>query len=196
MTTTLPNAELTSRLVGLYARMEEAYNRVAAELDFSCGDCPDNCCDSYFLHHTVIEWGYLWQGLAALDPERLEQIRARAERYLTGVAEALARYERPQIMCPLNEGGLCGLYAHRLMICRMHGVPSSFTLPDGRRQEFPGCHRCQEQTAGRENPPEVDRTALYRELAELERELLLLTGRCGPRIKMSIAEMIVAGPPK
>jgi hypothetical protein len=188
--------QLAEKLADLYARMEAAYDRVARELEFSCGGCPDNCCDSFFLHHTVIEWSYLWQGLAGLPAEWLARIRGRAELYLAGAAEAISRNERPQLMCPLNEEGLCTLYSHRLMICRMHGVPSSFTLPDGRRQEFPGCFRCQELTVGRENLPVVDRTELYRELAELERELLTVSGRRGPRVKMTIAEMILAGPPK
>jgi len=196
MTTNLLTPELAARLTDLYARMAAAYDRVAGELSFSCAGCPDNCCDSFFLHHTVIEWSYLWQGLVALDPERLARTKGRAERYLAGAAAAIARNERPQIMCPLNEEGLCALYRHRLMICRMHGVPSAFTLPDGRRQEFPGCFRCQELTAGRDGLPEVDRTELYRELAELERELLTVSGRRGPRVKMTIAEMILAGPPK
>jgi hypothetical protein len=196
MTTNPLTPELAVRLAELYARMEEAYDRVAGELAFSCAGCPDNCCDSFFLHHTVIEWSYLRQGLAALDPAQLARIRSRAERYLAEAAEAIARDQRPQIMCPLNEQGLCILYAHRLMICRLHGVPAAFTLPDGRRQEFPGWFCCQELTAGRQPGPEVDRTELYRELAELERELLTASGRRGPRVKMTIAEMILAGPLK
>lgn len=196
MTTNLLTPELSGRLADLYARMEAAYDRVAGELNFTCQGCPDNCCDSFFLHHTVIEWSYLWEGLARLDPERLARIRGRAERYLAAAAEAISRNERPQLMCPLNEQGLCTLYAYRLMICRMHGVPSGFTLPDGRRQEFPGCLRCQELTVGREDCPEVDRTLLYRELAVLERELLTVSGRRGPRVKMTIAEMILAGQPR
>jgi len=196
MSKNLLTPELTARLVDLYARMEVAYDRVAGELAFSCAGCPDNCCDSFFLHHTVLEWSYLWLGLSGLGSDHQARIRRRAEQYLAGAATAMARQQRPQIMCPLNEEGLCALYSHRLMICRMHGVPSAFTLPDGRRQEFPGCFRCQELTAGRENTPEVDRTELYRELAELERELLTISGRRGPRVKMTIAEMILAGAPK
>jgi len=196
MTINLLNSATAARLADLYARMEAAYDRVARELAFSCTGCRDNCCDSFFLHHTVIEWSYLWLGLAELEPEELARIRDRAERYLAGAAAAMAVNERPQIMCPLNEQGLCALYRHRLMICRMHGVPSSFTMPDGRHQEFPGCFRCQELTREREASPEVDRTGLYRELAELERDLLTLYGRHAPRVKMTIAEMILSGPPK
>jgi len=196
MTENILTAELASRLADLYERMAEAYDQVAGELSFTCSGCPDNCCDSFFLHHNLIEWAYLWQGLLELEPGRLEEIRGRARKYLAACTGSLAAGERPQAMCPLNDNGLCSLYRHRLMICRMHGVPSSFTLPDGRKQEFPGCFRCQEMTENRASTPEVDRTGLYRELAGLERELLSSLKTQRPRIKMTIAEMIVSGPPK
>ncbi len=188
--------ELAARLADLYDRMAGAYDLVADELAFTCEGCDDNCCDSFFLHHTLIEWAYLWQGLGELPEEDLRMIRARAERYLAEAAAAMARGERPRSMCPLNQDGLCGLYRYRLMICRMHGVPAKITRPDGRAMQFPGCFRCQELTAGMARIPEVDRTELYRELAGLERELVESTGKGRPRIKMSIAEMIAAGPPR
>ncbi|MDF1577760.1 MAG: hypothetical protein RQ753_07070 [Desulfurivibrionaceae bacterium] len=188
--------ELAARLADLYDRMAGAYDLVAAELAFSCESCDDNCCDSFFLHHTLIEWAYLWQGLGELPEEDLRRVRARAERYLAEAAAAMARGEHPRSMCPLNEEGLCALYRHRLMICRMHGVPARITRPDGKAMQFPGCFRCQELTAGMARTPEVDRTGLYRELAGLEQELVAATGRGRTRIKMSIAEMIVAGPPR
>jgi Fe-S-cluster containining protein len=188
--------ELATRLADLYKRMAGAYDLVAGELAFTCEDCPDNCCDSFFLHHTLIEWAYLWQGLQELPPESLQKIKARAKGYLTEATGSMAKGERPQIMCPLNDDGLCGLYQHRLMICRMHGVPAKITRPDGQAMRFPGCFRCQELTVGLEQIPEVDRTELYRELADLERQLIDTTGRDRFRIKMTIAEMIVNGPPR
>ena len=188
--------ELAARLADLYTRMAGAYDLVAGELAFTCEGCPDNCCDSLFLHHTLIEWAYLWQGLQELTPEALHKIKARAKRYLSDATGSMAKGERPQIMCPLNDDGLCGLYQHRLMICRMHGVPAKITRPDGQALQFPGCFRCQELTVGREKVPEVDRTELYQELADLERQLIESTHRTRPRIKMTIAEMIVNGPPR
>jgi len=196
MTEKILSTELATRMADLYRRMAEAYDAVAGELAFTCEGCPDNCCDSFFLHHTLIEWAYLWEGLSKLESAELEKIKSRAESYLAGCAESMAKGDRPQIMCPLNEGGLCGLYEHRLMICRMHGVPSSFTRPDGQKVGFPGCFRCQELTGSNEDLPNVDRTELYRELAELEKLLLKASGKPRPRIKMTIAEMIVSGPPE
>jgi len=187
--------ELFSQLADLYARMEQAYDQVAGALDFSCQGCPDNCCDSFFQHHTYVEWSYLWEGLKGLALEKRAAIEERAKAYVGHLLQLTAAGENPVIMCPLNEDGLCTLYRYRLMICRMHGVPSWFLLPDGRSKEFRGCFRCQEQIAGRADFPSVDRTPLLRELADLERALLTAAGRPLPRVKLTIAQMIVAGPP-
>ena len=194
------NTDLADRLADLYRRMEEEYDRVAGVLSFNCTGCPDNCCDSYFLHHTYVEWFYLWEGLASLDAGRRALIEERARQYVLQCEQALARQERPQLMCPLNDDGLCGLYGHRLMICRMHGVPSAMVRPDGRRFNFPGCFRCQEMVEAQQpemaEKPEVDRTAFYRELVDLEHELLGPRRHYLPRAKLTIAEMIVKGPPE
>lgn len=186
--------ELAVRLADLYGRMEEAYEIVARQLDFTCDACPDNCCDSYFQHHTRIEWAYLRQGLAALPLERRKAIENRAADCAAACEEALSQGERPMVMCPLNEGGRCALYVHRLMICRMHGVPASLTFPNGRMEKFPGCFRCQERTAGQPATPAIERAPLLRELAALEQEFL--AGAQLPRVKKTIAEMIILGPPR
>lgn len=122
----------------------------------------------FFRHHTYVEWAYLWEGVNALPEERQQELVRRAEDYVEASEKALSRDERPQVMCPLNDQGLCSLYVHRLMICRMHGVPSSLTRPDGKSQHFPGCFRCQELVGERSEVPTVDRTDFYRELVALE----------------------------
>ncbi|MEE4136060.1 MAG: hypothetical protein V2I32_08280 [Desulforhopalus sp.] len=185
-----------AELEDIYAGLEKEYQRVAGELGFSCTGCPDNCCDSYFLHHTYVEWAYLWLGLLALSTSRQEELRARAEEYLRVCARATARGERPQVMCPLNTGGLCQLYRHRLLVCRTHGVPATIRRPDGQVIRFPGCFRCQEMVS-RQNgdTPQVERTLLLGRLARLENELLQQKRHLLPRVKMTIAEMVVKGPP-
>ncbi len=188
--------EISKKMAELYARMEEAYDEVARTLEFSCKGCPDNCCDSFFLHHTYVEWAYLWEGLNKLPKERLEELAERAAHYVTESEIQLGRGERPMLMCPLNENGLCSVYSHRLMICRMHGVPSSLTRPDGKKLQFPGCFRCQEIVNGRGDVPTVDRTELYKELVALETALLGSRRHILPRVKMTIAQMIVKGPPE
>ena len=188
--------DLADRLAKLYLQMEEEYERVASTLSFSCADCPDNCCDSYFLHHTLLEWAYLWEGMRALGEEKRQQVISRAADHVVSAERALAANERPVVMCPLNEEGRCILYRHRLMICRMHGVPSAMVRPDGKRLTFPGCFRCQEVVARIDGEvPEVDRTDFYRQLAGMEHELLGPRRHYLPRTRMTIAQMLVKGPP-
>jgi len=188
--------ELAAKIADLYSRMEQAYDLVARQLDFTCDGCPDNCCDSYFLHHTYVEWGYLWVGLMELAPERRKSIENRAADYAAACEKALARNERPQVMCPLNEEGRCGLYLHRLMICRMHGVPSSLTFPNGQSKKFPGCFRCQEIVGDRQAVSMVERAPLFRELVALEQELLGAQHGQLPKVNKTIADMILLGPPR
>ncbi|MEW6429427.1 MAG: hypothetical protein AB1568_15490 [Thermodesulfobacteriota bacterium] len=185
---------LAERLADLYRRMEEAYERVAATIDFSCSMCPDNCCDSYFQHHTYVEWAYLWNGLAELPQATLVRLVERAADHVDGCERSLAAGERPRQMCPLNDAGLCGLYRHRLMICRMHGIPSAMTRPDGRRLEFPGCFLCQQRAGAAAGV--LDRTDFYRELVALEGQFLATRRMTLPRLRLTIAEMIVRGAPR
>lgn len=187
--------DISNKISVLYREMEESYENTAESLGFSCSGCPDNCCDSYFLHHTYSEWLYLWQGLKTLDELQLQRIIAEAARNVTESEAALSRGKRPMIMCPLNLDGRCSLYPYRLMICRLHGVPSSMTRPDGRKINFPGCFRCQEQIKKSDTVTHLDRTRFFKRLVALELELLTEARAAVPRIKLTIAQMIVKGPP-
>lgn len=180
-------------LATLYAEMEAAYDQVATLLEFSCHACPDNCCDSYFQHHTYLEWAYLRQGFSALPSERQAEYQRRAHEALLLYQQALARGERPQVMCPVNDAGRCGLYQHRLMICRLHGVPASLTSPNGKQHQFPGCFRCQEVTTGLGNITTMDRTRFFKTMVSLEQAFL--GGRTLPRVRMTLAEMLLQEPP-
>ncbi|MBI5556713.1 MAG: hypothetical protein HY885_03675 [Deltaproteobacteria bacterium] len=188
-------ADISNRIAALYHEMQDAYDALAHNLAFSCTGCPDNCCDSYFQHHTYTEWAYLWEGLSALPREKKEYFIARATDYERESETMLAREQRPQIMCPINEGGLCALYPHRMMICRLHGVPAAMTRPDSKHLEFPGCFRCQELVAGRKTIARLDRTEMYQELVRIEMDWLGPKRRILPRVRMTLAEMIVKGPP-
>ena len=190
---------LLHRLGRIYGEMETEYNRVAVQLEFSCEGCPDNCCDSYFEHHTYAEWSYLWLGFRQLPAEEQQEILQRAEAYQRACEAALAREERPQVMCPLNRKGRCILYPYRLMVCRTHGVPATMTRPDGRRLNFPGCFRCQELVKVRyqneEGVPRMERTPLLRQLAMLENDLMEGRRHLYPKIRLTIAQMLLQGPP-
>ena len=188
--------QISQQVAALYAAMEEAYDRTAKAIHLTCTDCPDNCCDSYFLHHTYTEWAYLWEGLNLLAGERLETILAKAREYVLQSETSLARGERPMLMCPLNEAGRCTVYAHRMMICRLHGVGSTFTRPDGQTMQFPGCFRCQEITMDKTGTAPMDRTDFFQQFVELELELLGQNRVPGPKVKLTLAQMIVKGPPR
>jgi len=192
--------ELSCEIGEIYASMATAYDEVAGALTMTCQGCPDNCCDSYFLHYTYSEWAYLWQGIRGLDDACLDRIMQRAREYVEQSRLFIARGKRPQLMCPLNEEGRCGLYSHRMMICRTHGVPATLTRPDGQNLRFPGCFRCQEivisTDVGETEAPAMDRTILYKRLAQLETRFLGDKRGVFPRIKLTIAEMIVNGPPR
>ncbi|GAB6061025.1 hypothetical protein [Desulfonatronum parangueonense] len=183
------------RLPRLYADMEDQYADIAKQIGLTCADCPDNCCTSYFQHHTHVEWAYLWLGLAALPKEQLRIIRSRAEEYVNQSRRMLAEQRVPDVMCPLNENGRCILYAHRLMICRLHGVPNVFTLPNGITKEFSGCFRAQELDATQPDRPKLDRSDLYRRLVELEVDFVRSMPKKPARVRMTLAEMIHQGPP-
>jgi len=191
---------LQQQLGALYDEMEAVYDRVAFEIGLSCTGCPDNCCDSYFLHHTYVEWRYLWYGMEQLPREKQSEILERAVIYEKKSKEAILSGERPKLMCPLNENNRCILYRYRLMVCRTHGVPAAMVRPDGKRMRFPGCFRCQEIVEGRyvdeSTKPEMERTELLKRLVLLEQRLLQGQKHLLPRVKKTIAGMLVAGPPE
>jgi hypothetical protein len=192
--------ELSCEIGEIYQSMASAYDEVARTVTLTCTGCPDNCCDSYFLHYTYSEWAYLWEGIRMLDDARLDRIMQRARDYVEQSGKMITQGLRPQIMCPLNEEGLCSAYSHRLMICRTHGVPATLTRPDGQHLRFPGCFRCQEIVkngyAIESEAPAMDRTILYKRLAQLESRFLGNRRGLLPKVKLTIAEMIVNGPPK
>ena len=191
--------ELSREIAEIYRDMQKGYEKIADEISLSCSNCPDNCCDSYFQHHTYSEWAYLWEGLNQLEQPALEQIAERAKEYVRTSSDALAAGERPQLMCPLNEDGRCILYQHRMLVCRMHGIPATMTRPDGQSMRFPGCFRCQEIVAENyekeDDAPAMDRTSLFRRLVALESKLMGDKHHLYPRVKKTIADMIVEGPP-
>lgn len=183
------------KLAALYERMASVYSETSAKIGLSCEGCEENCCTSYFQHHTYVEWTYLWQGLNKLPEAKRNEYIRRSEDYVRNAKAMLENGVRPKIMCPLNDDGLCGAYKHRLMICRMHGVVNTLRQPNGRQLSFPGCFKCQDLTKDMENVPVVDRTPLYKELVGLEMGLLGNKIRTMPKVDLTLAEMIVLGPP-
>lgn len=179
----------------LYSDMQNAYSETSGSAGLSCAECPQNCCHSYFRHHSFIEWAYLWRGLKDLPDERRNTLLERAKVYAAESELAQSNNTVPNSPCPILENGRCSLYSHRLMICRMHGTRNSLTMPDGKVQIFPGCFRYVEQTKDNPAPPTLDRTPFYSRLAALEmdfRQRKTLSGR----VNLTIADMLLMGPPK
>lgn len=181
----------------LYARMDQAYAASASAIGLSCAGCADSCCETLFRHHTCVEWLALCEGFAALPGERRQDMLAQAETYLRIHGNALPG-TRPRVPCPASlatETGLvCGLYEHRPMVCRLHGVPNVLHKPGGEAAAFPGCDRAQE--LAKTCPPALlDRTPLLAELARLEMALAR-SGTRPPRVNLTIAEMLLMGPPR
>nr|WP_209280184.1 hypothetical protein [Desulfobaculum xiamenense] len=179
--------------------MQKEYDATVAGTGFTCADCPQNCCTSYFQHHTYVEWAFLWKGMQELPEERRALYLERAHDYVRSMNESLAAGTRPDAMCPLNDDGLCGLYRHRLMICRLHGVVHTLVGrgPLGRpvEQRYPGCWRFTEVTAEAQNLRPLDRTPLYRDLAALEMDFLGSRIHALPKVNLTLAEMLVQGSP-
>ncbi len=187
--------KLFVELKGLYRQMDEAYNRIATEIGLTCKGCVDNCCVSYFQHHTHIEWAYLWEGLMGLSQQERDSFVNLAREYEEKAKEIKRRGERIEIMCPINKNGLCQLYTHRLMICRLHGVPNLVRMPKGETRHFSGCIKCREIIKGKNFFPVMDRTPFYLALARLEKRFVLLLKSPLSKVDHTLAQFLLMGPP-
>lgn len=68
-------AQAFRKLAALYAEMQDAYSAHAQAMGLTCDRCEDNCCTSYFQHHTRIEWAYLLRGLGGCPKTSVIHIR-------------------------------------------------------------------------------------------------------------------------
>jgi Fe-S-cluster containining protein len=176
------------RLTALWADMDAAYKIVAEQYGFQCQGCVDNCCRTRFYHHTVLEYLYIYQGFGKLEAGLQDRFRQQAQKVAAYQARTDRDIQHADHMCPLNVDGRCYLYAHRPMICRLHGLPHELHPGTGRLVRGPGCDAFDQQC--REHPyVAFDRTPFYRRMAELERGLRQASGY-GFKIKMTLAEMI------
>jgi Fe-S-cluster containining protein len=125
---------------------EQAWRTASREVDEEFGrnrrlhgdriQCRAGCADccSQLFQITEIEAGIISRGVRALDPAAREQLRSRAERYMTerralveGIGEPEAWGQLPppgaRLPCPALEDGVCSIYEHRPLICRKFGIP-------------------------------------------------------------------------
>ena len=181
------------RLADLYSRMDAAYNATAGRYGFNCAGCTDNCCYTVFYNHTSIEYFYLMEGMALLSEEKRRAVVAKALDARSQVDAAKAAGQKPRVLCPLNENGLCAMHGHRLMICQLHGIPYEIHYPGRAPFKGSGCEVFETRCAGGAYIP-FDRTPFYSELAQLEQAVRQATGR-NEKVKMTIAQMLSADLP-
>jgi hypothetical protein len=183
------SAEFIERLKKIYVAMDLAYRRAAEHYRFNCDACRDNCCQSRFYHHTVIEHAYLLEGLKTLTIHKQREVQSRAMEVVDQTSGCDVRKEARRMMCPLNFDQLCILYPYRPMICRLHGIPHELKKPRQNALFGPGCesfdHRC-----GHKGYFCFDRTPFYRELARLEQEVKQALG-IEQKFRRTVAEMIL-----
>ncbi len=109
-----------TRLVELYAKVDAFFARVAERFPgpggVTCHAGCDACCRRRFTI-TAIEAEVVAEGLATLPAAEVDALAARAASGDPGVCPAL------------GEGGRCGIYAFRPVVCRSHGLPIRFASP-------------------------------------------------------------------
>ena len=181
-----------SELETLFDAMDREYNRIAGAYGFTCTGCADNCCQTRFYHHTLLESTYLAKGFHTLVKTDREKIATRAEKVVKQSEEADACSDSVRLWCPLNEEGMCLLYAYRPMICRLHGIPHELKRPGQTPRMNPGCDDFHDRY-GQGNHIAFDRTPFYAGMVELEQRLRQAVG-CSDRLKLTVAEMILRFP--
>mmetsp|Transcript_262 Transcript_262/g.118 ORF Transcript_262/g.118 Transcript_262/m.118 type:complete len:207 (-) Transcript_262:471-1091(-) len=182
-------AAYLDNLQQIYKAIDKSYNNAAKTYSFECRGCIDNCCLFFFYHHTLIEYLYLFKGLYAIDKNKCKEIKDRAKNVYRKTHDAIQKGQPVRIMCPLNFDSLCMLYEFRPMICRLHGIPHEFVMPDKKIAKGDGCTEFYRQCKDK-NYIHFDRTRFYVEMASLEKQLRLRT-EIRQKIKMTVAEMIL-----
>jgi Fe-S-cluster containining protein len=165
----------------LYYKMDKAFNKTAEHYGFKCNGCKDNCCKSFFYHHTFIEKDYLVNKAKEFDHDKKITLKKSAVLYLDTIEN------KP--LCPLNRDELCILYNARPMICRLHGIPHHLNLPGIEIKQNPGCDAgasCFKSASYFS----FDRIPFYREMVEIEKEYRQKFDLNG-KTKQTIAHMLL-----
>lgn len=179
--------DFSRRMKELYELMDSAYDSVQRHYGFTCEGCADNCCTQRFAHHTLAEYRYLLEGMLAAEPQLARSIITKAREVVAGYEREKETGTMEHFMCPVNFDGLCRLYEHRPMICRMHGLPHRYRRPDGREVRGGGCERFE---ADKRTDWSVNRTQAYTVLARIEQQERARR-HFGGKYARTTAEMIV-----
>jgi uncharacterized protein len=130
------------RLVELFAKVDAFFERGAARFPgpdgITCHAGCDDCCHRRF-SVTAIEAEVIAEAIAALPGEAREALAARA------------RGGDPSVCAALTEGGRCGIYGARPMICRTHGLPIRFAPRETTKpRSLPVVDACPRNFTGRD----------------------------------------------
>ncbi|MBF0301488.1 MAG: hypothetical protein HQK73_00475 [Desulfamplus sp.] len=199
--------QIFERLSNLYTKMDRAWDKTASLYGFKCNGCDENCCETEFYHHTLVEKAYLLKAFDKLPVPAVIAAKKRAQKVCTKRDIAAKKGESIRVMCPLNQDGKCILYNFRPMICRLHGIPheilkpsqssvSSSVLPPSLNSIpnpavlNPGC-KVGYELFNASGYIKFDRTPFYSEMAAIEKDYLTkVIGRV-TRIRQTIAQMLV-----
>jgi hypothetical protein len=72
------------KLVALFKAMDDGYAKAADRHGFVCRGCEDNCCQSRFYHHTLLEYMSIYRGYSRLAVQERQQADTRAEPHIAG----------------------------------------------------------------------------------------------------------------
>lgn len=185
------------KLEKLFLSMNEKYDEAASHYGFHCNGCEDNCCMTLFHHHTYLEFFFLKMGFKKLISDLQNQVCLRAEQVCRQQSLSETNNVKARTMCPANIDGKCAVYYHRPMICRLHGIPSQWSISDktGASRTFmsSGCEEFDRQ-CGKKEYYQFDRTPFYRQMAQLESRFKERFG-FKQKIKKTVAEIIVCEKP-
>ncbi len=170
--------DVISRLEGVYRAIDAAYAEAARRTGFSCDGCDgEKCCTVDLILHTFSEMLYLKEGFAALEASKRTEVLDRCRTVLKEKERDPAGQGYRNAVCVLNFGGRCLLYPYRPMICRLSGIPHTIRRPDGRMIRREGCPRYQADIQPANPHLVLDRTGFYRNMAELEMDMVRWAGR-------------------
>ncbi|NOX21241.1 MAG: YkgJ family cysteine cluster protein [Nitrospirae bacterium] len=175
-------------LYQIYEDIDREYQSAAEFYQFSCEGCEENCCSTVFYHHTLIEYFAVLDGFDELPEDIKQEALDKARDYIKELNKYRGKEEQLKIFCPLNFDGLCKIYKHRPLICRIHGLPGYFKHPTKGIQQFSGCKRF-EKLKNQSRERLIDRTMFYTKIATLESQLRRDMNYV-IRFQKTIAEMI------
>ena len=180
--------DLLSNMKTLYAKMQKDYDSVGRHYGFTCEGCTENCCTQRFFHYTHAEYFHLLEGMREAEKELAREIVRKAKDVVSLYAGEEDPLNPKPIMCPVNFDGLCRLYEHRPMICRMHGLPHRVRDPKGSESRGGGCGRFEAMI--NKVDWSVNRTPHYTALARVE-GALRHERRLSGSLRLTTSEMIV-----